>query len=71
MQCMMTAMGAGASATGIRSFIAAKHFSWVTPRRLKLITIALLAAALIVSATFVSSSTATKPASSRAAAQTR
>jgi hypothetical protein len=67
MQCMMTAMGAGASATGIRSFIAAKHFSWVTPRRLKVITVILLAAALMVSATLVSGSSA-KPASSRALA---
>jgi hypothetical protein len=58
MQCMMTAMGATASATGIRSYIAAKHFSWVTPRRLRAITVLLLASALIASATFVTGSTA-------------
>jgi hypothetical protein len=58
MQCMMTAMGATASATGIRSFIAAKHLSWLTPRRLRAITVVLLASALIVSATLVSGSTA-------------
>ena len=67
MQCMMTAMGATASATGLRSFIAAKHFSWVTPARLKAITIVLMAAALIASATLVSGSTA-KPAHQRPAA---
>lgn len=60
-QCMMTAMGATASATGIRSFIAAKHFSWVTPKRLNAITVALMVAALLVSALFVSGSSA-KPA---------
>jgi hypothetical protein len=57
MQCMMTAMGATASATGIRSFVAAKHFSWMTPRRLKVLTAVLLSAALLVSATLVSGST--------------
>jgi hypothetical protein len=61
MQCMMAAMGAGASASGIRSFIAAKHFSWVTPRRLKAITVVLMVSALLASATLVSGSTA-KPA---------
>ena len=58
MQCMMTAMGATASATGIRSFIAAKHFPWVTPKRLKAITVALMVAALLVSALFVTGSSA-------------
>jgi hypothetical protein len=61
MQCMATAMGATGSATGIRAFIAAKHFSWITPRRLKAITITLMVAALLVSGLFVSGSTA-KPA---------
>jgi hypothetical protein len=61
MQCMMTAMGATGSAAGIRSFIAAKHFSWVTPKRLKAITLALIVASLLVSALFVGGSTA-KPA---------
>ncbi len=67
MQCMMTAMGATASASGIRSFIAAKHFAWVTPRRLKAITIVLLMAALLASGTLVSGSTA-KPARQDASA---
>jgi hypothetical protein len=58
MQCMMTAMGATAGATGIRSFVAAKHFSWMTPRRLKALTVVLLSAALLVSAMLVSGSSA-------------
>jgi hypothetical protein len=70
MQCMMTAMGATASATGMRSFVAAKRFSWMTPRRLKVLTAVLLSAALLVSATLVSGSSA-KPAHDRTAAQTR
>jgi hypothetical protein len=71
MQCMMTAMGATASATGIRSFIAAKHFSWVTPHRLRAVTIVLLASALIVSATLVTGSTAHPVHQGARAAQTR
>ena len=58
MQCMMTAMGATGSAAGLRSYVAAKHFSWMTPRRLKVLTAVLLSAALLVSATLVSGSTA-------------
>ena len=65
MQCMMTAMGATASASGIRSFVAARHFLWMTPRRLKALTVVLLSAALLVSATLVSGSTA-KPANQSA-----
>ena len=72
MQCMMTAMGATGSAAGLRSYVAAKHFSWMTPRRLKVLTAVLLSAALLVSATLVSGSTAqtahhsgTQPAKSR------
>jgi len=68
---MMTAMGATASATGVRSFIAAKHFSWVTPRRLKVITAILLASALLASAMLVSGSTAKSATARDHPAQTR
>jgi hypothetical protein len=71
MQCMMTAMGATASATGIRSYVAAKHFSWVTPRRLRALTVVLLASALIASATLVTGSTAKPVHQGAHAAQTR
>jgi hypothetical protein len=57
MQCMAAAMSAGATASGTRAFIASRHFSWVTPRRLRRITVGLLAAALIASAGLVSGST--------------
>jgi hypothetical protein len=55
-QCMATAMGAVGSASGIRAWIAGRRFSWMTPRRMRLITIGLLVAALVASATLVSGS---------------
>jgi hypothetical protein len=58
MQCMATAMTAGAGVSGTRAYIAARHFSWMTPRRLRAITATLLAAGLLASATLVSGSTA-------------
>jgi hypothetical protein len=51
MQCMMGAMGAGAGATGTRAWLAHRGFRWLTPRRLRTITLALLAAALLVAST--------------------
>ena len=49
-QCMMGAMTASASATGIRAWLAQRGWSWLTPRRLRFVTVGLLAAALVVSA---------------------
>jgi hypothetical protein len=63
MQCMATAMTAGAGVSGTRAFIAAKHLSWMTPRRMRAITATLVSAGLLASATLVSGSTApTHPA---------
>ena len=56
MQCMASAMTFGATASGTRSFIAARHFAWVKPRRLRAITFALVAGALVASALFVGGS---------------
>jgi hypothetical protein len=50
---MAGAMTAGAAATGTRAYIAARHRSWATPKRLKRVTVALLIAALVASATIV------------------
>jgi len=55
-QCVAAAMGTTAAATGTRSYIAAKHFSWVTPRRMRRITIGLLASALLASSLIASGS---------------
>jgi hypothetical protein len=60
MQCMASAMSAGAAATGTRAFVAARHFSWMTPRRLKALTVGLLIAGLLGSATLVTGSSSTQ-----------
>ena len=56
MQCMASAMGAVGATSGTRAFIAGRHFSWLSPRRLRVLTIVLLAVALLASATLVSGS---------------
>lgn len=50
MQCMASAMTAGAAATGMRAWIATHSpTSWMTQRRLKLTTAAILAAGVLAS----------------------
>jgi hypothetical protein len=66
---MATAMTAGATASGTRAFIAAKHFSWVTPRRLRAITVTLIVAALAASSLFVGGSDQKQPVSPSKTAQ--
>jgi hypothetical protein len=56
MQCMASAMTAVGAASGTRAYIASRRFRWLTPGRLKAITIVLFAAAMIASATLVSGS---------------
>jgi hypothetical protein len=50
-QCMATAAAAVGTASGLRQWLAAKGFAWLTPVRLRRITIALTVVALLVSAT--------------------
>jgi hypothetical protein len=59
-QCMASAMAAVGTASGTRAWIASRHFSWLTPQRMKVLTIVLVVAALIASATLVGGS-ATAP----------
>jgi hypothetical protein len=61
MQCMATAMSVGATAAGTRAYVAQKHFSWVTPKRLHRITLGLLAAAVLASGLFATGSSAPPP----------
>jgi hypothetical protein len=68
MQCMATAMTAGAGVSGTRAYIVARHFSWLTPRRLRAITIVLVSIGLLASATLVSGSSA-PPAHSHSVSQ--
>ena len=53
---MMGAMTAGAAATGTRSWLATRHWSWLTPERMKRVTIALLILALVAASTILSGS---------------
>ncbi len=55
-QCMMGAVTAGAGATGARSWLATRRWSWLTEQRLRRITVALLATALVAAATLLSGS---------------
>jgi Rad3-related DNA helicase len=55
-QCMTTAMAGVGTASGLRSFIANRRYSWLTPRRLRRLTFALAVGAVIASATLVSGS---------------
>jgi len=56
MQCMASAMTAVGAASGTRAYLGGRRFSWLTPRRLRAITVGLAVAALIASATLVSGS---------------
>jgi hypothetical protein len=49
MQCMATAMTTGAAATGMRAWLATHQPGWMTPRRLKLATAAILAVGVLAS----------------------
>jgi hypothetical protein len=55
-QCMMGASAAVGSASGMRSWLATRHWAWLTPQRLHRITVVLIGAALIASATILSGS---------------
>jgi hypothetical protein len=57
-QCMVSAMGAVAGATGTRSWLATRRFRWLTPRCLRAVTVLLLAGALLASALLASGSSA-------------
>jgi hypothetical protein len=56
MQCMYTAMASTGVAAGARSWLHTRRYRWLTPLRMRRITIGLVAAALIASATLVSGS---------------
>jgi hypothetical protein len=61
MQCMASAMAAVGGAAGTRSWLSARHFSWLTPRRLRMATAVLMAAALLASSVLVSGSSSAPP----------
>jgi hypothetical protein len=61
--CAACAIAAASAATGFRSWLQSHHFGWLTPRRLRALTIAAICAAAIVSTIGFSGST---PASGHA-----
>ena len=50
-QCMLTAMSSVAAASGTRTWLGRKRADWLTPRRLRFITIGLFAVAVLVAGT--------------------
>jgi hypothetical protein len=48
-QCMTYAVTSVGAAGGLRSWVAAKNPAWLTQRRLRLLTVALLTIAVLVS----------------------
>jgi hypothetical protein len=46
-QCMMGATTAAAGVTGMRAWLVAKGFSWMTPRRTKIATISMIIVGLV------------------------
>jgi hypothetical protein len=71
MQCMASAMTAVGAASGTRAYLGSRAFRWLTPARLRRITIALVVAALVASATLVSGSSAAPQHAGQPAAQTQ
>jgi hypothetical protein len=47
--CVGCAMAAASAATGFRSWLQAHHFGWLTPKRMRAITIGAMCAAGLVS----------------------
>jgi hypothetical protein len=50
-QCMATAAAAVGGASGLRAWLGARGFTWLTPIRLKRFTFALMGGALLATAT--------------------
>jgi hypothetical protein len=56
MQCVATAMTAVGAASGTRAYLGSRRYAWLTPKRLRAITIVLAIGAVLASATLVSGS---------------
>ena len=59
---MATAMTTGAAVTGVRSWMATRNYSWLSPLRLRRATVCLFAAGLIASAVLIRGSGAASQA---------
>jgi len=68
--CAACAMAAMAGATGARSWLQARHDTWLTPRRMKVATVSVFAAAAIGSTAGLKGSTPpSQPSSHDASAE--
>jgi len=56
MQCMASAMTAVGAASGTRAYLGSRRYVWLTPKRLRAITILLAIGAVLASPTLVSGS---------------
>jgi hypothetical protein len=54
MQCMVAAMTAVGAASGTRAYLGSRRYAWLTPKRLRAITLLLVISAVFASATLVS-----------------
>jgi hypothetical protein len=69
--CAACVMAATAGATGVRAWLQAHHLTWLTPRRMRALTAALLVAAFAISSVGISGSTAPPHPAHAAAASSR
>ena len=56
-QCMASAMTSLAAANGTRAWLGHRRLRWITPKRMRRITVLLFSAALLASAFLMSGST--------------
>jgi len=56
--CAACAIAATSAATGFRTWLQSHHFGWLTPRRMRSLTLAAMCAAALVSTVGISGSTA-------------
>ena len=59
--CSACMIAATAGASGVRAWLQTRHFAWLTPRRMRALTITLVVAALAVSSVAFSSSSTDAP----------
>lgn len=65
--CVACAMAAASAATGLRTWLQTHHLGWLTPRRLRTITVGAMIVAALVSSLGMSGSTPARHAPGRAA----
>jgi hypothetical protein len=69
--CVGCAMAAASAASGFRSWLQTHHMGWLTPRRMRALTIAAMCAAGLVSTIGVSGSSLPAAAAHHGTAHTR